>query len=103
MLKVPSGQIGSASEWCHWISLDKDISRNKFRFLNFDLEYLKRLPSSEPLSTKCLQPPASAAQSSYRIRFSYWLAHFFDEKIHQSAALFWFGSRDVEILQIFYS
>jgi hypothetical protein len=26
----------------------------------------------------------------------------FDEKIHQSAALFWFGLRDVGILQIFY-
>jgi hypothetical protein len=27
----------------------------------------------------------------------------FDEKIRQSAALFWFGLRDDEILQIFYS
>jgi hypothetical protein len=27
----------------------------------------------------------------------------FDEKIRQSAALFWFGLRDVGILQIFYS
>jgi hypothetical protein len=29
-------------------------------------------------------------------------ALLFDKKIHQSAALFWFGLRDVEILQIFY-
>jgi hypothetical protein len=27
----------------------------------------------------------------------------FDEKIRQSAVLFWFGLRDVRILQIFYS
>jgi hypothetical protein len=30
-------------------------------------------------------------------------ALLFDEKIHQSAALFWFGLRDVGILQMFYS
>jgi hypothetical protein len=30
-------------------------------------------------------------------------ALLFDKKIRQSDALFWFGSRDVGILQIFYS
>jgi hypothetical protein len=30
-------------------------------------------------------------------------ALLFDEKIRQSAALFWFGLRDVGILQIFFS
>jgi hypothetical protein len=30
-------------------------------------------------------------------------ALLFDEKIRQSAVLFWFGLRDVRILQIFYS
>jgi hypothetical protein len=30
-------------------------------------------------------------------------ALLFDEKIRQSAALFWFGLRDVGILKIFYS
>ena len=33
MLKVPSGQIGSAWEWYHWIGLKKDI--NRFRFFIF--------------------------------------------------------------------
>ncbi len=31
--KVPSGQIGSAWEWYHWIGLEKDI--NRYRFLIF--------------------------------------------------------------------
>jgi hypothetical protein len=31
VLKVPSGQIGSAWEWYHWIGLEKDI--NRYRFL----------------------------------------------------------------------
>jgi hypothetical protein len=35
----------------------------------------------------------------HRILSSYWLAHFyFDEKIRQSAAIFWSGLRDVGIL-----
>ncbi len=52
-LKVPSGQIGSAWEWYHWIGLEKDINRyTVFWFFNFDLEFLKRLQSSGPLHTK---------------------------------------------------
>ncbi len=31
-LKVPSGQIGSAWEWYHWIGLEKDINRYMFDF-----------------------------------------------------------------------
>jgi hypothetical protein len=33
-LKVPSGQIGSASEGYHWKGLEKDI--NHYKFLIFD-------------------------------------------------------------------
>ncbi len=29
-LKVPSGQIRSAWEWCLWIGLEKDINRYRF-------------------------------------------------------------------------
>jgi hypothetical protein len=34
-LKVPSGQIGSAREWYHWIGLKKDINRYMFIFYFF--------------------------------------------------------------------
>ncbi len=40
------------------------------------------------------------ADGLYRILSSYWLAHF---TLMKSAALFWFGLRDVGILQLFYS
>jgi hypothetical protein len=30
---VPSGQIGSASEWYHWKGLEKDINRYRFLIL----------------------------------------------------------------------
>ncbi len=33
MLKVPSGQIGSACEWYHWIGLEKDINRYRILIL----------------------------------------------------------------------
>jgi len=36
-LKVPSGQIGSAWEWYHWIGLEKDINRYGFSFFFFTL------------------------------------------------------------------
>ncbi len=36
-LKVPSGQIGSAWEWYHWIGLEKDI--NCYRFLIFKFQF----------------------------------------------------------------
>ncbi len=39
VLKVPSGQIGSAWEWYHWIGLEKDINRYSFLKIIFDLEY----------------------------------------------------------------
>jgi hypothetical protein len=48
-----------------------------FDFLNFDLEYLKRVQIFEPLNTKCLQPPTSSVHSLYEILSSYWLAHFY--------------------------
>jgi hypothetical protein len=34
-LKVPSGQIGSARKWYHWIALEKDINRYMFLIFNF--------------------------------------------------------------------
>jgi hypothetical protein len=34
-LKVPSGQIGSAWEWYHWIGLKKNINRYRFTVLFF--------------------------------------------------------------------
>ncbi len=34
-LKVPSGHIGSAWEWHHWIGLKKDINRYSFWFVKF--------------------------------------------------------------------
>jgi hypothetical protein len=45
-----------AREWCgcHWIGLEKDINRYRFLIFNFDLEYLKRVQSSEPQNTKML-------------------------------------------------
>ncbi len=52
---------------------------------------------------KCIQLPACSDHGLYRILSSYWLAHFYlIKKICQSAALFWFGLREVGILQIFY-
>jgi hypothetical protein len=50
-----------------------------FLLFNFDLEYLERLQSSEPLHTKMPPPssPASLAHGFYRIRSSHWLAHFY--------------------------
>ncbi len=51
-LKVPSGQIGSVWEWYHWIGLEKDINRYRFLFFIFDLGYLIRVQSSEPLHAK---------------------------------------------------
>ncbi len=51
-LKVPSGQIGSAWEWYHWIGLKKSSTATDFDFLILIFEYLKKLQSSEPLQTK---------------------------------------------------
>ncbi len=64
---------------------------------------MKRLQGSEPLHTK--MNPTCLFGSRYVLDPVFLLAGalLFDEKIHQSAALFWFGLRDVEILQIFYS
>jgi hypothetical protein len=66
-------------------------------FLIFKLifEYIKRL-HTKMNPTSCL----------FKSRFvsSYWLAHFtLMEKSAEGTALFWFGLRDVGILQIFYT
>jgi hypothetical protein len=66
----------------------------------FDLEYLKRFQSSEPLNTK--MPPTSCFFGTRFVLNPFFLlagALLFDEKIRQCAALFWFGLRDVGILQ----
>ncbi len=65
---------------------------------HFDIECLKRV-SSELLNTKCIQ----SHHFSSDVLFLLDGLLLFDEKIHQSAALFWFGLRNVGILQIFYS
>ncbi len=51
-LKVLSGQIGSAWECYHWIALKRTSTVIWFWFFYFDLEYLRRVQSSEPLHTK---------------------------------------------------
>jgi hypothetical protein len=51
-IKVPSGQTGSAWEWYHWIGLEKEINRNRFLFFILELEYMRRVHSSEPLHAK---------------------------------------------------
>jgi hypothetical protein len=75
-----------------------------FRFFYFDLEYLERLQSSETLLTK--MPRTSCFFSTKGVWNPFFLLAgtlSFDEKILQSAALFWFGLWVVGILQIFYS
>ncbi len=65
---------------------------------------MKRLINSEPLHTK--MNPTSCLFGSWFVLNPFFLlagALLFDEKICRSAALFWFGLRDVGILQIFYS
>ena len=62
-LKVPSGQIGSAWEWCHWKALQKDI--NRCMFLIFKFQYWAASCKIEP--------------NLLLVRLvlsSYWLAHF---------------------------
>jgi hypothetical protein len=69
-------------------TIEKALKRTStaisFKFFNYTLEYLKRLQSSEPLHAKI--NPTSC------------LSFLFDEKIRQSASLFWFGLRNVRIL-----
>jgi hypothetical protein len=60
---------------------------------------LKRLQSSEPLHAK-INPTSCLLGSQFAKNPVFQLAGtlLFDEKISQSAALFWFGLRDVGIL-----
>ncbi len=76
-LKIPYGQI-------------------VFWFFNFTLEYLTILQSSEPLHAK-MNPTSClfGLKLAYYPVFLLAGALLFDEKIHQSAALSWFGLRDV--------
>jgi hypothetical protein len=85
------------------IDLDKDIIFYSFFFLTLNF----KLQSSEPLRTK--MPRSNLLLLRYTVCIESCLSTvfagtlLFDEKIHQSAVLFWFGLRDVGILQIFYS
>ncbi len=94
-LKVPSGQIGSAWEWYHWIGLKKDINRCMNIWEEFKV--LSRFIQNESNLlvvgiTVCLE---SFLPIGYHT-FICW-------KIRQSAALFLFGLRIVGFLQIFSS
>ncbi len=65
-----------------------------FLFLIFDLEYLIRVQSSEPLQAK-------RKSNLLLVRFTVCIEPCFPigwhtEKIRQSAALFWFGLRNDE-------
>jgi hypothetical protein len=65
-----------------------------FRFYNFSFEYLSRLHKKTN--------PTSCLFGSGFVKNPFFLlagALLFDEKTRQSAALFWFGLRDVGILQ----
>ena len=75
-----------------------------FLIFNFTLEYLKILQSSEPLHAK-MNPTSCLFGSRFAQNPVFLLAGtlLFDEKIRQRVTLFWFGLRDVGILQIFYS
>jgi hypothetical protein len=62
-------------------ALKRTSTATGFKFLNFDLEYLKRVQSSEPLNTK--MPPTYSTHGLYRILSSYWLAHCYLMKKEQ--------------------
>ncbi len=58
ILKVPSGQNGSAWEWYHWTGLEKDINRYRFFifiFLSWIFDEFKVLSR---FMQKWIQPPA---------------------------------------------
>jgi len=83
------------------VGLEKDINRSKiFYSLNFDLEYLKILQSSEPLHTKT--PPTSCFFGARFVEPFLLMAGalLFDEKIRCTILG---GLPEVRIFQIFYS
>ncbi len=98
-LSVPSGLIESTWEWLHWIGLEKDISRYRFLiFFFFTLEFEKTSKfwavSCKNESNLLLVRITVCIESCLPIGWHnliWW-------KICQSAALFWFGLRDVGIL-----
>jgi hypothetical protein len=67
-LKVPSGQIGSASEWYLGKALKKTTTSIGFWFFNFDIEFLKKLQNSEPLHTKMHPDPPSTLPKPPKIK-----------------------------------
>jgi hypothetical protein len=70
-----------------------------FNFFIFDLEYFIRVQSSEPLHAK-MNLTSSLFGSQFALNFVFLLADalLVDEKIRQSAALFWFGLQNDEVL-----
>jgi hypothetical protein len=65
-------------DWIYMRVVPLDRPWKSFWFLNFTLEYLKRLQSSELLHTK-INPTSCLSGSRFacRILSSYWLAHFY--------------------------
>jgi hypothetical protein len=107
-LKVPSGQIGSAWEWHHWIGLEKDINCVTLRYdqLLYVFDFLisllniwKDLKVLSHLIQKLTQPPACSDHGFYKILFSYWLAHFYLMK--KSAKVLHYFNLDCGMLEFF--
>jgi hypothetical protein len=78
------------------MGLDKDINCYRFLIFNFDLEYLKRLQSSEPLHAKSLLLLEHTVGKESFLHIGW--HSFLLWKIRQSVALFWFGLRVVGFL-----
>jgi hypothetical protein len=70
-----------------------------FDFLNFDLEYLKTLQSSELLHTKMPTTSASSAHGLYRILSSYLFGQFYWMK--KSAKVLHYFGLDCGMLEFF--
>ncbi len=61
-----------------------------FWFFKFDLEYLRRVQSSDCFIQKWIQPPACWDHSLFRIYSSYWLSHCYLLK-KSAKVLLYFG------------
>ncbi len=103
-LKVPSGQIGSAWEWYHWIGLWKDINRYMFlifKFWSWIFEKSSKFwAASYKNESNLLLVGITVCLESF---LPIGCRTFICWKIRQSSALFRFGLWIVGFLQIFYS
>ena len=90
VLKVPSGQIGSASEWYYWIGIKGH--QPLYVFLFFYILILNIWEEFKVLSRfiqKWIKPPACWDHGLFGI-----LSHCRTIICWKSATLFWFGLRD---------